>query len=310
MVRRGRRRRGARGSVYLPQGDNLGFAAGNNAAARVARGQWLALINPDAFATPDWLERLLDGAARHPQVRCFGSLQLRADDEAILDGAGDVMTIAGIPYRGGYGLPRRPIPEGEIFSACGAAMLIARALFLDHGGFDERFFCYCEDVDLGYRLRRAGERVMMVPDAIVAHIGGGSSGPRSVFATFHGARNRVWTYVKNTPPLLFWLSLPAHIAITLMLIALASRRGLALTTARGAWAGIAGAGQFWARAAQPPRRKRDDHARDGEEPSGVRGERGGGAGGALSSYDRLGRGVVVILIRQKDLFNQPNDRLS
>jgi GT2 family glycosyltransferase len=227
---------------FFPQTENLGFAAANNLAARAARGRWLALLNPDAFAKPDWLAQLIAGAGRHPSVRCFGSLQLNAENEEIMDGAGDVMTIAGIPYRGGYGLKRRPIPEGEIFSACAAAMLIDRALFLQHGGFDERFFCYCEDVDLGYRLRLAGERVMILPDAVVAHVGGGSSGPRSKFATYHGARNRVWTYVKNTPPLLFWLTLPLHVAITLMLVVLATRRGLSRVTWCGALAGVEQAG--------------------------------------------------------------------
>jgi GT2 family glycosyltransferase len=120
-------------------------------------------------------------------------------------------------------------------------------LFLQHGGFDERFFCYCEDVDLGYRLRLAGERVMILPDAVVAHVGGGSSGPRSKFATYHGARNRVWTYMKNTPPLLFWLTLPLHVGITAMLITLASRRRLAGETWRGARDGLC------ARSAAPQR---------------------------------------------------------
>ncbi|MBW8891053.1 MAG: glycosyltransferase family 2 protein, partial [Burkholderiales bacterium] len=131
---------------------NLGFAAGNNLAAREARGRWLALLNPDAYPRPDWLKALVAGAARHPDVRCFTSLQMVADEPGLMDGTGDVMTSAGIPFRGGYRrrLPPR-LPEGEVFSACGAATLIDRELFLHVGGFDERFFCYCEDVDLGYR---------------------------------------------------------------------------------------------------------------------------------------------------------------
>jgi GT2 family glycosyltransferase len=218
---------------FLPSEENLGFAAGNNRAADVAMGAWLALLNPDAFPEPEWLEQLLAAARRHPDVNCFASLQLDAADPLRMDGAGDVMTSAGIPYRGGYGLAARRVREGEVFSACGAAMLIRRETFQTLGGFDARFFCYCEDVDLGYRLRLSGERTILVPKARVAHVGSSTLGVRSRFAVFHGSRNRVWTFVKNTPPVLFWLSLPLHIGVTAGLTLLSLKRGLALTTLRG-----------------------------------------------------------------------------
>jgi N-acetylglucosaminyl-diphospho-decaprenol L-rhamnosyltransferase len=220
---------------FLEPGVNLGFAAGNNLAARQARGRWLVLLNPDAYPAPDWLEALVAGAARHPEVRCFTSLQMAADEPGLMDGAGDVMTSAGIPFRGGY-RRRRPadLPEGEVFSACGAATLIDRALFLALGGFDERFFCYCEDVDLGYRLRLAGEATLLLPEAVVEHVGSASTGVRSDFSIFHGSRNRVWTFLKNTPGPLLWLTLPLHVAVTAGLLLLHWRRG----DAGPAWRGI------------------------------------------------------------------------
>jgi GT2 family glycosyltransferase len=219
---------------FLQPGVNLGFAAGNNLAAREARGRWLALLNPDAYARPDWLEALVAGTARHPDVRCFTSLQMVADEPGLMDGAGDVMTSAGIPFRGGY-RRRRPanLREGEVFSACGAATLIDRELFLDQGGFDERFFCYCEDVDLGYRLRLAGEATLLLPGAVVEHVGSASTGVRSDFAVFHGSRNRIWTFLKNTPPLLLWLTTPLHVAVTAGLLLLHARRGDAGPVIRG-----------------------------------------------------------------------------
>lgn len=219
---------------FLEPGANLGFAAGNNLAARQARGRWLALLNPDAYAAPDWLEALMAGAARHPDVRCFTSLQMSADEPGLMDGAGDVMTSAGIPFRGGY-RRRRPanLPEGEVFSACGAATFIDRDLFLGLGGFDERFFCYCEDVDLGYRLRLAGEATLLLPGAVVEHVGSASTGVRSDFSVFHGTRNRIWTFVKNTPPLLLWLTTPLHVAVTAGLLLLHARRGDAPPVIRG-----------------------------------------------------------------------------
>lgn len=226
---------------YLDNGGNLGFAAGNNRAAHVATGARLALLNPDAFPEPDWLERLVAVAERRPDVRCFTSLQLDDHDPTRLDGAGDVMTAAGVGYRGGYRAPRASAPpEGEVFSPCGAAMLIDRDLFMRLGGFDEAFFCYCEDVDLGWRLRLGGERVVLAPDAIVRHVGGASSdGPRSAFALRHGARNRLWTFVQNTPPLLLLATAPLHFAATLALAAVAVlRRETATLT--GLAEGVAG----------------------------------------------------------------------
>jgi GT2 family glycosyltransferase len=218
----------------LEPGANLGFAAGNNLAARQAKGRWLVLLNPDAYARPDWLEALVAGAERHPDVRCFTSLQMVADEPGLMDGTGDVMTSAGIPFRGGYRRRRPPhLPEGEVFSACGAATLIDRELFLGLGGFDERFFCYCEDVDLGYRLRLAGEPTLLLPAAVVEHVGSASTGVRSDFAIFHGSRNRVWTFIKNTPPLLLWLTTPLHVAVTAGLLLLHWRRGDAGPVVRG-----------------------------------------------------------------------------
>lgn len=220
---------------FLQPGVNLGFAAGNNLAAREAKGRWLVLLNPDAYARPDWLVALVAGTRRHPEVRCFTSLQMVADEPDLMDGAGDVMTSAGIPFRGGYHR-RRPadLLEGEVFSACGAATLIDRELFLALGGFDERFFCYCEDVDLGYRLRLAGETTLLLPAAVVEHVGSASTGVRSEFSIFHGSRNRVWTFLKNTPGGLLWLTLPLHVAVTAGLLLLHWRRG----DAGPAWRGV------------------------------------------------------------------------
>ncbi len=228
----------------LENGANLGFAAAVNRGAAIARGRWMALLNPDAYPRADWLQQLVAAAETHPAVRTFGSRQLMADDPGRLDGLGDVMSVAGYPFRGGYRhRDPGPQPVGEVFSACGGAMLIDRALFLELGGFDERLFCYCEDVDLGYRLRLAGETALIVPDAVVLHEGSASSGgPRSDFAVFHGTRNRLWVFVKNTPPILFWFSLPLHVLATLVLFARHATRGELAAPWRGLMAGLKGIG--------------------------------------------------------------------
>ena len=222
--------------------ENLGFAGAGNQGARLARGRWYVLLNPDAYARPDWLAELVAAARRHPKVRIFTSLQLAQDQPGFLDGLGDVMTIFGIPYRGGYLSPDRGQAwEGEVFSPCGAAMMIDKVLFQDIGGFDEAFFCYGEDVDLGYRLQLADEPTLLVPKAVIGHVGSASSGGRkSEFAVFHGTRNRFWVLFKNTPALLLPLVVPLHL---MALIAIYLRRenrphaALIWTAVKAAFAG-------------------------------------------------------------------------
>ena len=244
--------------VFLDNGTNLGFAEANNRAARVAKGRWLALLNPDAFAEPDWLERLMAATEAHADTACFTSLQLAADDPSVLDGAGDAMTLMGLPYRMAHRKPRpASIPAGEVFGPCGAAMLVARETFVGLGGFEGRFFSYCEDADFGYRLRSAGGRTRLVPDAVVAHVGSSTLGARSDFSLFHGFRNRLWCFARNTPGILMPLALPLHLAATAMLFVGCVGRGEAGPAWRGLVEGFKGFGQM--RREQAGRR---GHARD------------------------------------------------
>lgn len=223
--------------------ENLGFTGAGNQGAREARGRWYVLLNPDAFAEPDWLEKLLAAAGRHPQVSSFTSRQMVAEEPGLLDGLGDVMSITGIPYRGGYLNPDRgQAREGEVFSPCGAAMMIDRALFLRLGGFDEDFFCYGEDVDLGYRLQLAGEPTLLVPDATIHHVGSASTGGRkSEFAVFHGTRNRFWVLFKNTPSPLLPLVVPLHLMALALIYARRENRPHIRLIARAVKAAFAGA---------------------------------------------------------------------
>ena len=214
-------------------GSNLGFAAANNRAAGMARGLWLALLNPDAIAAPDWLERLLAAARRHPDCDVFASLQLDAADPGRMDGAGDVLSAWGVPWRGGFGHRRVALAEGECFSACGAAAFYRAERFRVLSGFAETFFCFCEDVDLGFRHRLAGGHAIFVPDAVVQHWGGASTGRRSDFAIYHGARNRLWTFLRCMPGALLVALLLPHLAATLILLVLAAPRGGAAAFLRG-----------------------------------------------------------------------------
>ena len=195
--------------------DNLGFAGGNNRAADLATGKWLVLLNPDTVAAPGWLEKLMAAASAQPGCRTFASAQLDLADPGLMDGAGDAYLIFGMAWRGGFARPASELPRpGWCFSACGAAAMYDLALFREVGGFDERYFCYCEDVDLGFRLQLMGHDCRFVPEAVVHHAGSGITGRLSEFATYHGTRNRIWTYFKNMPAGLILLTLPGHLLLT------------------------------------------------------------------------------------------------
>ncbi len=210
--------------------ENCGFARGNNLAAKLAsqESDWIALLNPDAFAEPDWLEELLSAALRNPDVRFFGSRLINAGQPSLLDGVGDVYHVSGLVWRAGHGRPVGDMPseEREIFSPCAAAAMYGREIFLAAQGFDEDYFCYVEDVDLGFRLRLAGLRCLYVPSSVALHMGSAvTGGQHSDFAIYHGHRNLVWTYVKNMPGWAFWLFLPFHFAMNLVSIAVFAWRG-------------------------------------------------------------------------------------
>ena len=229
----------------IDAGANLGFAAANNRAVKEARGEWLAFLNPDAYPFPDWLAELLAAAARYPDVDAFGSTQLDAADPSRIDGAGDVFHVFGIPYRGHFGWPTAALPpEGECFAPCAAAAMYRRRTFETLGGFDERFFCYGEDVDLGFRLRLAGGRVVQVRAARVLHEGSGVTGRYSDFTVYHGNRNRIWTTYKNMPGAIYWPLFPVHVAVNLYFLARASTNGTAHAYWRALRDGFGRLGEF------------------------------------------------------------------
>ncbi|MEZ5958977.1 MAG: glycosyltransferase family 2 protein [Hyphomonadaceae bacterium] len=219
---------------------NVGFAEANNIAALDRQTPYLIFLNPDAFPEPGWLAALLQAAKEHPEAVAIGSTQVRHGTPDILDGTGDVLHSTGFAYRSNHGKRGATGPLAETFSACGAAMLVRREAFEAIGGFDGRYFCYFEDVDLGFRLRLAGGRVLQAPDAIVAHVGGGSAGARSEFAEFHGARNRLWTFFKCMPMPLLALLAPLHLAGSILLVSAAPFRGRGFGAWRGFVAGLTG----------------------------------------------------------------------
>jgi GT2 family glycosyltransferase len=234
---------------------NLGFAGGNNfGLEHGAPGEWVLLLNPDTRADPRCLSTLMRAAASHPAIDAFGARLMRAgpdqagrregtegtsgtdataglDEPGELDGLGDAYHASGRCWRIGHRERWRPPTARaeaiEVFSASGAAALYRTRALRALGGFDEDYFCYVEDVDLGFRLRLAGGRAVCVPAAVVHHHGSAITGERSAFSAYHGHRNLVWTFVKDMPGALFWLLLPLHLVLNLTSMAALALRGQA-----------------------------------------------------------------------------------
>lgn len=225
---------------------NMGFARGNNLALEAAseESEWIALINPDAFAEPCWLEALLAAAESNPEFDIFGSKLVNATNPAVLDGTGDAYHMSGLVWRMEHGSPVSTLVDGEreVFSPCAAAALYRCSALREVGGFDEDYFCYVEDVDIGFRLRLAGYRCLYVPRSVAYHVGSGTTGGQhSDFTTYHGHRNLVWTFIKNMPIILFWLLLPLHVTLNLVSIiwfALRGQGGVILRAKRDALLGL------------------------------------------------------------------------
>lgn len=206
--------------AFVEKKENIGFASANNIGVQMAQGEWIVLLNADAYPEPDWLENLIKAAEQNPQYNFFSSRQIQYNSPHLLDGAGDEYHISGLAWRRYYNYYEKTygLQQEEVFGACAAAAMYRREDFLEIGGFDEDYFSYIEDVDLSFRLRLVGGRCLYVPAARVHHVGSASMGKLSDFVVYHGHRNLVWAYFKDMPALLFWLYLPIHFAMNIFFI--------------------------------------------------------------------------------------------
>jgi GT2 family glycosyltransferase len=221
--------------------ENRGFAGGNNAGARAARGTFVAFLNNDTVADPGWLHALRDGIDESSDFVLTTSRIVYMHDPSVIDSAGDGLLRWGGAFKRHHGSPIELAREsGEVFGVCGGACLMPRAVFEELGGFDEDFFTSHEDVDLSYRARLRGYRCRYVADAVVRHHGSATLGRVSRQAVFQGQRNLEWMYFKNTPGSLLLRTLPGHVLYNAAAALHFARLGLLGTFLRAKGAAVAG----------------------------------------------------------------------
>jgi len=222
-------------------GENRGFAGGNNAAAREARGRFIVLLNNDTVPEPGWLGALLRGREAGGPHALASSRIVYMHDPRVIDSAGDGLLRWGGAFKRHHGAAIEAAAESrEVFGVCGAACVIPRAVFDELGGFDEDFFASHEDVDLSYRARLLGYPCLYVADAVVRHHGSATVGRISAFAVYHGQRNLEWMYFKNTPGWLLVRTLPGHLIYTAAAAVHFTRAGLLGPFLRAKWSALAG----------------------------------------------------------------------
>lgn len=152
---------------------NLGFCGGNNRLVREADGDALILLNNDTRPESHWLAAMVDAASAAPEDVAAISGQIVDWEGERLDFGRGVVTFDGHAFQHDYRRPLEraeiPAPGAELAFACGGNMLIRKTSFLAAGGFDDDYFAYLEDVDLGWRLWSGGERVIFAPEAVIHH---------------------------------------------------------------------------------------------------------------------------------------------
>jgi len=155
-------------------GSNIGFSAAMNRAAEAAETPLVAFLNNDTRVDPQWLAELVKPLVRKEAVSAGSHIVDWKGRDDLFQGGGcnfhGVGFQAGLHDAGEAGAanpaPSRPV---DVLFACGAAMVVDREIFLDAGGFDEDFFAFYEDVDLGWRLWILGHKVVWVPTSKVYH---------------------------------------------------------------------------------------------------------------------------------------------
>ena len=225
----------------MRQGANIGFAAANNIGFdALSDCQWAVTLNPDTLVQKDWLKVIREAIHKYPKIDMFSCRLVDLTDPDKLDGTGDCYHLSGIVWRRDHGAPSsisRTLDE-PIFAPCGAAAVYRLEMVRKVGGMDTDYFCYNEDIDLGFRMRLMGAQCLHIDSAVVFHAGSGITGKDSDFTVYHGHRNLIWTYVKNMPGYLLWITLPLHLAMNLIVLILYIARGRIGVISKSKWDGI------------------------------------------------------------------------
>jgi GT2 family glycosyltransferase len=200
-------------SVRVIKNDqNYGFTGGYNRVLQQVDADYLVLLNSDVEVHANWIEPVIalmesDSmiAAAAPKIKAFA----QKDHFEHAGAAGGFIDCFGYPFCRGRMFYEIEEDKGqyeqsdEVFWASGAAMFVKKQYWVAAGGFDERFFAHMEEIDLCWRLKNMGLKVMYCAESEVYHVGGGTLNTENPFKTYLNFRNNLLLLKNNLP---FWRS--------------------------------------------------------------------------------------------------------
>ena len=220
--------------------ENTGFSKAVNAGIRMARTEYVLLLNNDTVSGQEMTACLEKAMDDDPGIFSAGAKMISLHDRNKLDGAGDFYCALGWAYARGKDKPVDSYDkEGRIFSACAGAAIYRRGLFDKIGYFDENHFAYLEDIDIGYRANIYGYPNKYAPEAEVFHAGSAVSGSRhNEFKVKLSARNSIYLIYKNMPFLQIIINFPLLLAGYLIKFLFFSLKGMGGAYGKGLLEGI------------------------------------------------------------------------
>lgn len=208
-------------------GTNLGYAGGYQEGLRHIEAKYYVLLNSDVEVTPNWIEpmkALLDSdgtiAACQPKIL---SWHLR-DSFEYAGAAGGFIDPFGYPFCRGRVFTTLEKDTGqyndvrEVFWATGACFFVRASAFASAGGLDPAFFAHMEEIDLCWRLKMAGHKVMYQGSSTVYHVGGGTLSSTSPYKTYLNFRNSIMMLLKNDPLKTLWWKIPLRFTIDFIIL--------------------------------------------------------------------------------------------
>ncbi len=190
--------------------DNTGFSYAVNQGIKLSNAEYAVMFNNDAFAQPDWLAELVRVADTDKKIFSVGSLMIQHFNRDLADDAGDYVPLFGWTCKRGDGLSKDRYQKQErIFTACAGAALYRRSILDEIGLFEEAFFAYGEDVDLGWRANNRGYKNIYNPKAVCYHICSATTGGRyNTFKAIKSGQNTALLLYKNQPLLMLLFNMP------------------------------------------------------------------------------------------------------